>query len=203
MTQTNTSERCPRRAVITRKTHETNVRVEINLDGSGQARIGTGIGFLDHMLGALARHASFDLEISCSGDLVVDDHHTAEDCALALGAAIDGALGDRRGFSRFGSAYAPLDESLARAVVDISGRPFAVTDLGLRRESLGDLSCENIPHFVRSLSATLRASIHLDVLRGDNDHHRAEAAFKALALALRAALQRTDAHDVPSTKGVL
>lgn len=203
MTQTNTSERSPRRAVITRKTHETNVRVEINLDGSGQARIGTGIGFLDHMLDALARHASFDLEISCSGDLVVDDHHTAEDCALALGAAIDGALGDRRGFSRFGSAYAPLDESLARAVVDISGRPFAVTDLGLRRESLGDLSCENIPHFVRSLSATLRASIHLDVLRGDNDHHRAEAAFKALALALRAALQRTDAHDVPSTKGVL
>lgn len=203
MTQTNTSERSPRRAVITRKTHETNVRVEINLDGSGQARIGTGIGFLDHMLGAFARHASFDLEISCSGDLIVDDHHTAEDCALALGAAIDGALGDRRGFSRFGSAYAPLDESLARAVVDISGRPFAVTDLGLRRESLGDLSCENIPHFVRSLSATLRASIHLDVLRGDNDHHRAEAAFKALALALRAALQRTDAHDVPSTKGVL
>ena len=144
-----------------------------------------------------------DIVLVCRGDLVVDDHHTAEDCALALGAAIDKALGERRGFARFGSAYAPLDESLARAVVDISGRPCAVVELGLTRESIGTLACENVTHFFVSLATTLRAAIHVDVLRGGNDHHRAEAAFKALALALRDALARTEDTTVPSTKGVL
>lgn len=192
-----------RTATLTRKTGETDIAITINLDGTGVADIRTGIGFLDHLLTALTRHARLDLTLACTGDLHIDDHHTAEDCALALGAAIDKALGERRGFARFGSAYAPLDEALARAVVDLSGRPYAVVELGLRREAIGGLSCENIPHVITSLAMSLRGAIHVDVLRGENDHHRAEAAFKALALALRAALARTADTDIPSTKGTL
>jgi imidazoleglycerol-phosphate dehydratase len=193
----------PRTATITRKTGETEAAVTVNLDGDGAARISTGIGFLDHLLSALAKHSGIDITLTCSGDLDVDDHHTAEDCAIILGAAVDAALGERRGFARFGSAYAPLDEALARAVVDLSGRPCACVDLQLEREAIGGLSTENIPHIVASLATTLRAAIHLDVLRGQNDHHKAEAAFKALALALRVALARTGGADVPSTKGLL
>jgi len=192
-----------RKASVERVTRETNISVSINLDGNGQACIETGIGFLDHMLTALTVHSGIDLAITCKGDLHIDDHHTCEDCALAVGEAIDRSLGDRRGFARFGSAYAPLDESLARAVIDFSGRPFSVINLELRRERLGDLSCENIPHFFASLATAARASLHIDVLRGENDHHRAEAAFKALALALRMSLARTDSPAVPSSKGVL
>jgi imidazoleglycerol phosphate dehydratase HisB len=192
-----------RTATSSRATNETNVTATVNLDGVGAADIRTGIGFLDHLLTALSRHSRIDISLSCTGDLHTDDHHTAEDCALALGAALDQALGERRAFARFGYAYAPLDEALARAVIDLSGRPCSVVDLGLRREAIGGLSCENIPHVVASLATTLRAAIHLDVLRGQNDHHRAEAAFKALALALRAAIARTDDAGVPSTKGVL
>jgi len=192
-----------RHLALERKTGETDIRLELVLDGSGKAEIATGIGFLDHLLTSLARHARFDLRLSCSGDLEVDDHHTAEDCALALGSALDQLLGDRAGIARFGCAYAPLDEALARAVVDLSGRPFARAELGLEREALGGLACENIPHLIRSLATTARAAIHLDVLRGENDHHRAEAAFKALALALRAAVALTGEVEVPSTKGVL
>lgn len=193
----------PRTATISRKTNETDVSVTVNLDGTGAADIRTGIGFLEHLLTALARHARVDVSLACTGDLQVDDHHTAEDCALALGAAIDKALGERRAFARFGSAYAPLDEALARAVVDLSGRPCSVVVLGLKREAIGGLSCENIPHIISSLATALRGAIHVDVLRGENDHHRAEAAFKALALALRAALAHTDDTGIPSTKGVL
>ena len=192
-----------RQARVERTTGETSITLELRLDGTGEARISTGIGFLDHLLTALTRHARFDLTLDCRGDLEVDDHHTAEDCALALGTAIDRALGDRRGIRRFGSAYAPLDEALARAVVDVSGRPVAVVELGLARERLGGLSCENVPHFVRSLASTARLTVHLDLLRGENDHHRADAAFKALALALAAAVGRSPFDDVPSTKGVL
>ena len=193
----------PRQAEWTRTTAETAITLTLVLDGSGASRIATGIGFLDHLLAALAKHARFDLVLDCRGDLAVDDHHTAEDCALALGTAFDRALGERRGIRRFGSAFAPLDEALARAVVDLSGRPFAIVDLGLVREAIGGLSCENVPHFVSSFATAARLCVHLDVLRGSNDHHRAEAAFKALALALREAVGR-DAHDdVPSTKGVL
>lgn len=188
---------------LTRKTNETDIRLSLNLDGSGQAEIATGIGFLDHLLGSLTRHARFDLEIVCKGDLEVDDHHTVEDCALALGTAIDETLGERRGIGRFGCAFAPLDEALARAVVDLSGRPYAAVDLGLTRESLGTLSTENVGHVIRSLAMTLKAAIHVDVLKGENDHHRAEAAFKALALALRQALATDGNSEVPSTKGVL
>jgi imidazoleglycerol-phosphate dehydratase len=198
----------PRTSTISRTTNETTVTVTVNLDGTGGPSGGgvdirTGIGFLDHLLTALSRHSRIDVTLACTGDLHIDDHHTAEDCALALGAAIDKALGERRSFARFGSAYAPLDEALARAVVDLSGRPCSVVDLGLKREAIGRLSCENIPHFLASLAITMRGAIHIDVLRGENDHHRAEAAFKALALALRAALARTDDKGVPSTKGVL
>ena len=193
----------PRRAEVSRKTLETDVRVELVLDGEGRGDVRTGIGFLDHMLAALARHARFDLTLRCEGDLHVDDHHTAEDCALALGQALDQALGERRGIARFGHAYAPLDEALARAVVDLSGRPCAVVDLGLTREALGGLACENIPHVFHSLAVAARAALHVDVLRGANDHHRAEAAFKATALALRQAVAQGGGEAVPSTKGVL
>ena len=193
-----------RRAEVSRRTLETEVWVELSLDGEGRAEVATGIGFLDHMLTALARHARLDLRRSCKGDLEVDDHHTAEDCALALGQALDKALGERRGVARFGHAYAPLDEALARAVIDLSGRPCAVLDLGLTREALGGLACENVPHVFASLATAARAALHVDVLRGANDHHRAEAAFKALALALRQAVRREGPADaVPSTKGVL
>jgi imidazoleglycerol-phosphate dehydratase len=192
-----------RRAAVSRKTLETAIELELVLDGSGRAEVASGIGFFDHMLGALAKHARFDLTLKCRGDLEVDDHHTVEDCALALGQALDQALAERRGIARFGSAYAPLDEALARAVVDLSGRPCAVVDLGLQREALGGLSCENLPHFFASLATTGRMALHVDVLRGANDHHRAEAAFKAAALALREAVRADGPDQVPSTKGVL
>ena len=192
-----------RNATIERKTNETEIRVTLELDGTGSSDVQTDIGFLDHLLDALARHGRFDLELRCEGDLQVDDHHTAEDCGLALGAVIREALGDRVGIERFGSAYAPLDEALVRAVVDISGRPFAAIDLGLTRERLGELSCENIPHVLSSLATAAGLTLHVDVLRGDNDHHRAEAAFKAVALALRAAVRPSSFDDVPSTKGTI
>lgn len=192
-----------RTGTSSRVTNETKATATVNLDGTGEGDIRTGIGFLDHLLTALARHSGIDVSLSCSGDLEVDDHHTAEDCALALGAAIDQALGERRGFARFGHAYAPLDEALARAVIDLSGRPCSVVELGLSREAIGGLACENITHVIASLATTLRGAIHVDVLRGVNDHHRAEAAFKALSLALRVAVKQTDDPGVPSTKGVL
>lgn len=194
----------PRSATHARTTRETAVEVDLVIDGSGRAEIATGLGFLDHLLDSLARHSRMDLRLRCQGDLHVDDHHVAEDCALALGTALDRALGEeRRGIARFGSAHAPLDEALARAVVDVSGRPFAVIDLGLRREKLGDLSCENITHLLQSLAISARLTLHVDVLRGANDHHRAEAAIKATALALRQAVARSGFDDVPSTKGTL
>jgi imidazoleglycerol-phosphate dehydratase len=192
-----------RTASVTRTTRETSIRMTLDLDGTGKTAVKTGIGFLDHLLDALSRHARFDLMLTCEGDLQVDDHHTAEDCGLALGEALDRALGERRGVNRFGWALAPLDEALARAVVDLSGRPFADVALGLRREAVGELSCENIPHVLRSLATAARITLHVDVLKGENDHHRAEAAFKATALALRQAVARSGFDDVPSTKGTL
>jgi imidazoleglycerol-phosphate dehydratase len=134
---------------------------------------------------------------------IVDDHHTAEDCALALGAAFKSALGPIVGYKRFGSGFAPLDEALSRAVVDLSNRPYAVVDLGLRREKIGDLSCEMIPHVLQSFAQAAGITLHVDCLRGENDHHRAESAFKALAVAIKEATSRTGKDDVPSTKGVL
>lgn len=190
-------------ATYTRRTRETSVDLRLGLDGRGEISVATGIGFLDHLLTALAFHARFDLALTCTGDLEVDDHHTAEDCALALGAALREALGDRVGVVRFGAMYAPLDEALARAVVDLSGRPYARVALGLTRERLGALACENIVHVLQSFATAAAITLHVDVLEGSNDHHRAEAAFKATALALRQAVARDGSSVAPSTKGSL
>ena len=191
-----------RSATISRKTRETSIRCSLDLDGDGSADVKTGLGFLDHMLTSLARHGGLRLELVAEGDLEVDDHHTVEDCALVLGEALEAALGDKSGVVRFGHAYVPLDEALARAVVDLSGRPWPAVELGLRRERLGDVACENLTHFFNSLAMRARITLHVDVLKGDNDHHRAEAAFKAVAVALRTAVA-VRGGGVPSTKGVL
>lgn len=198
------AEERAREAEVARKTGETDIHVRLSLNGTGRARIATGLPFLDHMLTALAVHGRLDLELSCEGDLDVDDHHTVEDCALALGAALDQALGERRGIRRFGSAYAPLDEALCRVVLDLSGRPCSAVSLGFVREKLGTVATENLTHFFSSLAVGARFTLHVDLIRGENDHHKAEAAFKALALALRAAVEADDrAAGVPSTKGTL
>ena len=200
-----------RSAQVSRTTGETSVRVSIDLDGGAQpftgsdrVRVETGIGFFDHMLHALAFHAGWGLDLVCRGDTEVDDHHTVEDTGLALGSAVGRALGEAKGgIVRFGHAFAPLDEALARAVADISGRPCFEGELSLRRERVGALSCEMVPHFFHSFAQGAGLTLHVDVIRGINDHHRIEAAFKAAALALRAALARSGSGGVPSTKGVL
>lgn len=176
--------------------------VTLDLDGSGVSDVSTGLGFLDHMLTALSRHSGFDLALSADGDLDVDDHHTVEDCAIVLGRTLDEALGDRAGIARFGHAYAPLDESLCRAVVDLSGRPWVEVNLPFARPVIGQVATENLIHFLRSLAIESRMALHLDLIRGDNDHHKAESAFKALALALRTAVKESGSA-VPSTKGSL
>ena len=196
------SRKKSRTANVERKTKETDISLILNLDGAGESVVTTGIGFLDHMLTALSKHGRIDLTLSCKGDLHVDDHHSVEDCGIVLGQAFKAALGDLRGIARYGYAYAPLDESLSRAVVDISGRPFADINLNLQRENIGNLSCEMLPHFLSSFATSAAITLHVDVLKGKNDHHRAESAFKALALALRAAIKR-EGTDIPSTKGVL
>lgn len=266
----------PRWAALARDTNETSIQLALNLDGgafppetdarllggadghASQASkaqtisVNTGIGFLDHMLHALAKHAGWSLAIACKGDLhselvhllelylggftidlgwvverakeeerrneekekvtdkkkqknTVDDHHTAEDVCIALGSAFGQALPTMAGLARFGYAYAPLDEALSRAVVDLSNRPYSVVDLGLRREKIGDLSCEMLPHCLQSFAQGARLTLHVDCLRGENDHHRAESAFKALAVAVRMATSRIPGREgeVPSTKGTL
>ena len=193
----------PRTSTVTRTTNETDIALTLALDGTGKSSISTGLGFLDHMLTALAKHSRLDLELTCKGDLHIDDHHTAEDCALALGQAINEALGDRSGIARFASAYAPLDEALARVVIDCSGRPFSSVNIPFTREMLGGIATENITHFFQSLATTAKLTLHVDLIRGDNDHHKAEAAFKALALALRQAVATDPTAGVPSTKGTL
>ncbi|MCO6502364.1 MAG: imidazoleglycerol-phosphate dehydratase HisB [Acidimicrobiales bacterium] len=192
----------PRTSEIKRETKETAIELRLVVDGTGLTRVDTGIGFLDHMIDSLARHAGFDLTLTARGDVVIDDHHTAEDCAIVLGRALADALGDRAGVRRFGSAYVPLDESLARAVVDLSGRPWPEIHIPFSRDTIGDLATENIVHFLRSLAIEARMALHVDLIRGDNDHHKAEAAFKAVAIALRDAVAITG-DMVPSTKGVL
>jgi len=191
-----------RRVTCTRVTRETQLTLSLDLDGTGDATIQTGIGFLNHQLETFARHGQFDLVVACTGDLEVDDHHTAEDCALVLGQAFQEALGTRAGIQRFGSRYAPLDESLCRAVVDFSGRPWSEINLSLVRETIGGLATENVTHFFRSFAIASRTTLHVDVLRGDNDHHKIEAAFKAVGLACRDAVV-CRGTVIPSTKGVL
>lgn len=188
---------------ITRETKETKIEAKLSLDEASPPKIQTGLAFFDHMLTALATHARISLELTCRGDLQVDDHHTIEDCAIVLGQAIDACLGDRAGIQRFGSAYAPLDESLARVVIDLSGRASSVIELQLTRDSIGPVATENLKHFFQTIAANAKLAIHVDVLRGDNDHHKAESAFKAFALAFRDAIAISGQSGVPSTKGVL
>ncbi|KAL5119092.1 imidazoleglycerol-phosphate dehydratase [Pleosporales sp. CAS-2024a] len=174
---------------------------------SQEIAVDTGIGFLDHMLHALAKHAGWSLRIRCKGDLHIDDHHTSEDAFLALGTAFKNALqaSSSTGLARFGHAYAPLDEALSRAVIDLSNRPYSVIDLGLRREKIGDWSCEMIPHCLQSFAQASGTTLHVNCIRGENDHHRAESAFKALAVAIRHAttVVKQWEGEVRSTKGVL
>ncbi|KAI9864564.1 MAG: imidazoleglycerol-phosphate dehydratase [Trichoglossum hirsutum] len=222
-----------RTAVVSRITNETTVHILLNIDGgvlperknvidslpnrkkdvlhATQASkfqtiaVDSGIGFLDHMIHALAKHAGWSLHLHCRGDLHIDDHHTSEDTFLALGSAFKQALGPITGLRRFGHAYAPLDEALSRAVIDLSNRPYSVINLGLTREKIGDLSTEMLPHVLRSWAQEAGVTLHVDCLRGENDHHRAESAFKALAVAVREATMRMVGREdeVPSTKGVL
>ena len=191
--------------IVKRASKETDIACELRLE-PGALSIATGVGFLDHMVTSLAYHAGWSLSLSCRGDLAVDDHHSAEDCAIVLGAALKEALAGRGSIRRFGAAFAPLDEALARAVVDVSGRPFCDVSLQLRREMIGDLASENVGHFLASFAANAGITLHVDVLKGENDHHKAEAAFKALALALREALAPMPAsgaagEGTASTKG--
>lgn len=194
-----------RTAEIHRQTRETTIDVSLDVDGTGRAEIATGIGFLDHMLDALARHARFDLKVKAVGDLHIDAHHTAEDVAIVLGQALDRALGDKKGLRRFADATVPLDEALVHVTVDLSGRGVAVVDLPFRGEMMGTLPTEMVPHFLKSLAVEGRFTLHVRQLHGENDHHRAEATFKALARSLEIAT-RIDpriADLVPSTKGSL
>jgi imidazoleglycerol-phosphate dehydratase len=190
---------------IERKTKETTLRVRVDLDGRGEARIATGIGFFDHMLEALARHGLMDLTVECRGDLHVDGHHTVEDTGIALGQAIAAALGDRAGIRRYGDALIPLDDALVRAVVDVSGRPYIAYQIDIPKwQMLGDFDVFLTPEFFRALVLNAGLTVHLDLVRGDNPHHIVEAAFKAFARALDAATTLDPrVTGVPSTKGTL
>jgi imidazoleglycerol-phosphate dehydratase len=193
-----------RSATVQRKTKETNISVTLEIDGSGKYSVSTGVGFLDHMLELFTKHGMFNLQLKCKGDLHVDDHHTTEDVAIALGKAFDKALKERAGISRYGSAYVPMDESLARCVVDLGGRSALVFKADFNRKKVGDLSTEMIRHFFQSFAENVKANVHLEVLYGVNTHHKIEALFKALARALRIACEK-DARvkGVLSTKGRL
>jgi imidazoleglycerol-phosphate dehydratase len=194
-----------RTATIARKTGETDIEITLNLDGAGQAEISTGLGFLDHMLHALARHARFDLKVRAKGDLHIDEHHTVEDVGIVLGRALAEALGDRKGITRMGHAIVPMDEALALVAVDLSGRGYFVFDGTFNTERIGQVGTSLIPHFLESLAHEGKLNLHARLLAGVDDHHRAEAIFKALARALDLAVRRDDrlAGQSPSTKGTL
>jgi imidazoleglycerol-phosphate dehydratase len=195
----------PRIATVSRRTAETSITITLDLDGAGRFACATGVGFLDHMLSHIAKHGVFDLDVRCEGDLWIDQHHTVEDVGICLGEALAQAVGDKAGLVRAGSAYMPLDESLAHAVVDLSGRPYAVIDLKLLGRELGGLPPDLFQHFLESFAFAAKLNLHLRVLHGTNDHHKCEAAFKAMARALDAAT-RIDPRrggDIPSTKGAL
>jgi imidazoleglycerol-phosphate dehydratase len=194
----------PRTSEVSRKTKETEIRVRLSLDGTGESRIQTGVGFFDHMLETLARHGGFDLEVEARGDLQTGDHHTVEDVGLCLGEAFARALGDKRGIVRFGWAYCPMDEALARAVVDLSGRPHAECGFDAPFSDIGNFRGDSIIEFLHALANAGAFTVHLDLIRGGNIHHALEALFKALALVLRQAVSvRPGDTSVPSTKGTL
>jgi imidazoleglycerol-phosphate dehydratase len=193
-----------RRVKVRRQTKETDIQVRLSLEGTGSAKINTDIPFLDHMLELFARHGLFDLEISCKGDLHIDDHHSVEDIAISLGQAFSQALGDKAGIARYGAAIVPMDETLARAVVDLSGRFYLVYEVKTRRQRIGNFSVELAEHFWRSFAEALRCNLHIDLLRGRNTHHILEASFKAVARALSEAVaQDPRIRGVLSTKGIL
>lgn len=192
-----------RKASVTRKTLETDVEISLDLDGTGNVAVSTGVGFYDHMLTAFGHHGLFDLEIRTEGDLHVDEHHTVEDTALVLGTAFADALGDRVGIRRYGSASIPMDESVATTVVDLGGRPYAVIDLPFATERLGTLGTQMIAHALEAFARTSECTLHLSAT-GSNDHHIAEAAFKALAYAIRHAVEIDPRRSgLVSTKGTL
>ncbi len=195
----------PRTAQITRQTSETNIAINLNLDGSGQARVSTGLGFLDHMLTALTKHARIDLSVQAKGDLHIDEHHTVEDVGIVLGRAIAAALGDCRGITRMGQAIVPMDEALALVAIDFGGRGYFVFDGQFSTAKIGQVGTTLIPHFLESMAHEGRFNLHVQLLAGVDDHHRAEAIFKALARAIDMAAQRDSrlAGQVPSTKGTL
>ena len=193
-----------RTAAIQRKTKETDVRVELNLDGQGQSRVSIGVPFLEHMLELFAKHGLFDLQVVCKGDLEIDDHHSVEDIAITLGQALVQALGDKSGINRYGEALVPMDEALCRSVIDLSGRFYLVYEVPTRRQMIGNFSVELAEHFWRSFAETAKLNLHIDCLRGRNTHHILEGTFKATSRALRKAVERNSrVVGVPSTKGSL
>ena len=194
-----------RTAEISRNTAETQITVKIDLDGSGQSRLRTGIGFFDHMLDQIARHALFDLEVQADGDLHVDGHHTVEDVGIALGQAVYRAVGDKKGIRRYGHAYVPLDEALSRVVIDFSGRPGLVMKVPFKSGMIGTFDSQLAFEFFQAFANHAFVTLHIDNLRGENAHHQAETVFKAFARALRSALEIDSraAGTVPSTKGTL
>jgi imidazoleglycerol-phosphate dehydratase len=195
----------PRIAEISRQTTETQITVRVNLDGTGQARLATGIGFFDHMLDQIARHGLLDLEITAKGDLHIDGHHTVEDVGIALGQAVTKAVGDKKGIRRYGHAYVPLDEALSRVVVDFSGRPGLVMNVPFKSGMIGGFDSQLTHEFFQGFVNHAFATLHIDNLRGENAHHQAETVFKAFARALRSALELDprSVGTIPSTKGSL
>lgn len=194
-----------RTAAVERKTKETQISVEINIDGTGQYDVKTGIGFLDHMLEQLSRHSLMDLKVRANGDLHIDGHHTTEDCGITVGSAIKKALGDLKGITRYASAYIPMDETLSRAAMDISGRPFLVWNVRFPREKIGEMDTELFEEFFRAFAFAAGMTLHVENLYGVNSHHIIESCFKATARALRGAttIDPCKADAVPSTKGTL
>lgn len=193
-----------RKADLNRETKETHIFCSVNLDGAGKYEVSTGIRFLDHMVELFSKHSLIDVRLKAKGDLDVDDHHTVEDVAIVMGKCIDKALGDKSGINRYGLAFAPMDEAMARCAIDLSGRSYCVFNAEFSRAKVNDLSTEMIEHFFRSVSENLKANVHVELLYGKNNHHRSEAIFKSFALALREAVSLNPRiSGVQSTKGKL
>ena len=194
-----------RTGTITRKTSETDIAVEVNLDGTGAYEVSTGIGFLDHMIEQFSRHSLIDVKLKVAGDLHVDQHHTTEDSAIALGQALSQALGDKAGIGRYGTAYSPMDEALARVSLDISGRPWLVWNAGFSQPRLGEMDTELFEHWFQSIAQAVGITLHIELLYGQNNHHIVEGIFKGFARAMRQAVELDPRKGgaVPSTKGQL